>query len=68
MSSLSNRDPIIVHCRTSTLNPRRDPLGYLRKQVLDGVSYLLETGLQHDSLTPSNVLINEGGRVKIGMF
>jgi hypothetical protein len=35
-------------------------------QVVDGLAYLAEQGMEHSALACSNILVSKGGAVKIG--
>ena len=43
-------------------------VGFIIRQILDGIGYAHEYGVVHRDIKPSNILINEDGRVKINDF
>ena len=43
-------------------------VGFIIRQILDGIGYAHEYGVVHRDIKPSNILINEDGRIKINDF
>ena len=43
-------------------------IGFMIRQVLDGIGYAHEYGVVHRDIKPSNIMINNDGRIKINDF